>query len=48
MLNSDGSIIRVFNSVNSAAKYVERTAGSISLACKRGTISAGYKWALIK
>lgn len=48
MLNSDGDIIRVFNSVNSAAKYVERTAGSISLACKRGTISAGYKWTLIK
>lgn len=48
MLDLDGGIIRVFNSVNSAAKYVERTAGSISLACKRGTISAGHKWALIK
>lgn len=48
MLDLNGGIIKIFNSVNSAAKYVERTAGSISLACRRGTISAGYKWALIK
>lgn len=48
MFDLDGNVIRTFNSVNSAADYVGKTAGSISLACKRGTISAGYKWALIK
>lgn len=46
MLDLDGNIIRTFESVNSAAEYVKRTAGSISLACKRGTVSAGFKWAL--
>lgn len=48
MFDLDGNIIRTFNSINSAANYVGRTAGSISIACKRGTISAGYKWILIK
>lgn len=48
MLDLDGSIIRTFDSVNSAAEYVSRTAGSISIACKRGSISAGYRWSLYK
>lgn len=48
MLDLDGNLIKIFNSVNSAAKYVGRTAGSISLACKRNTVSAGYKWTLVK
>lgn len=48
MLNLEGAIIMVFNSVNQAAAFVDRTAGSISLACKRGSVSAGYKWALVK
>ena len=48
MLDLDENIIRTFDSINSAAKYVRRTPGSISLACKRKTISAGYKWALVK
>lgn len=43
MLSIDGSVIRNFDSISSAAKYVERTPASISLACKRGTVSAGYK-----
>lgn len=47
MIDLGGNIIRVFNSVSAAAKYVGRTIGSISIACKRGTVSAGYKWALI-
>lgn len=48
MLSLDGEIMQVFNSVNQAAAFVGRTPGSISLACKRGSISAGYKWALLK
>lgn len=48
MISLDGSPIKIFESINSAAEYVGRTAGSISIACKRGTMSAGYKWALIK
>lgn len=48
MFDIGGSVIRTFDSINSAAKYVGRTPGSISLACKRGTISAGYRWALVK
>lgn len=48
MVDQEGNIIKVFDSIGTAAKYAERTAGSISLACKRGTISAGHKWTLIK
>lgn len=48
MIDLRGNIIKVFDSINLAAKYVRRTAGSISIACKRRTVSAGYKWALIK
>lgn len=48
MLSLDGEIMQIFNSVNQAAAFVGRTPGSISLACKRGSISAGYKWALLK
>lgn len=48
MSDLDGNIIRIFNSVNSAAEYIGRTAGSISIACKKGSISAGYRWSLYK
>lgn len=46
MIDLEGNIVRVFNSIGTTAKYIGRTAGSISIACKRGTVSAGYKWAL--
>ncbi len=48
MLNLEGAVIMVFNSVSQAATFVGRSAGSISLACKRGNVSAGYKWVLVK